>query len=129
MLKDEDASYYQQQIGVLRWLVELGRVDICTEVSMLAAFSASPRQGHLAAVLHLYGYLKKNPRSKLVFDPSPMDHEPHIIPDGWKDFYKVDKEITPADKPEARGKAVQTTCFVDSDHAGVKDGRYRSCHD
>ena len=27
-LSDEDASYYQQQIGVLRWMVELGRIDI-----------------------------------------------------------------------------------------------------
>ena len=36
----------------------------------------------------------------------------------WTDFYKIDKEITPGDMPEARGKAVQTTGFVDSDHAG-----------
>ena len=63
-----DASFYQQQIGVLRWCVELGRIDIIAEVSMLAAFSANPRQGHLAAVIHLYAYLKGNPRSKTVFD-------------------------------------------------------------
>ena len=95
LLMDEDANYYQQQIGVLRWMVELGRVDVCTEVSMLAAFSAAPRQGHLAAVLHLYGYLKKNPKSKLVFDPTPMDHECHEEPD-WRDFYgeaKVEKIV------------------------------------
>jgi hypothetical protein len=35
-------QYYQQQILVLRWLVELGRINICTEVSMLAAFAAAP---------------------------------------------------------------------------------------
>jgi hypothetical protein len=29
LLDDEDASYYMQQIGVLRWAVELARVDIC----------------------------------------------------------------------------------------------------
>jgi Reverse transcriptase (RNA-dependent DNA polymerase) len=34
---DDDANYYQQQIGVLRWAVELGRIDILTEVSMLAS--------------------------------------------------------------------------------------------
>ena len=117
LLIDEDASYYQQQIGVLRWMVELGRVDICTEVSMLAAFSAAPRQGHLAAVLHLYGYLKKNPKSKLVFDPTPMDHDCHEEPD-WRDFYGEPKELIPPDAPEPRGKSVQTTAFVDSDHAG-----------
>ena len=84
---------------------------------MLAAFSAAPREGHLAAVLHLYGYLKKNTKSKLVFDPTPMEHGPHEVRD-WSDFYKSYKELIPHDVPEARGKSVQSTCFVDSDHAG-----------
>ena len=116
-LNEGDTSYYQQQGGVLRWIVELGRIDICTEVSMLAAFSANPRQGHLAAVFHLYAYLKGNPKSKLVFDPTPMDNGPHAVHD-WSDFYKVEGEIKPSDMPKPRGRAVQTTCFVDSDHAG-----------
>ena len=111
-LTPDDASYYQQQIGILRWMVELGRIDICTEVSMLAAFTANPRQGHLAAVLHLCAYLKHNPRSKVVYDPTPMDHEPHAQCD-WSDFYQVEGEIKPSDMPEPRGHAVQTTCFVD----------------
>ena len=84
---------------------------------MLAAFSANPRQGHLAAVFHLYAYLKGNPKSKLVFDPTPMDNGPHAVHD-WSDFYKVEGEIKPSDMPKPRGRAVQTTCFVDSDHAG-----------
>ena len=117
LLNDEDVSYYQQQVGVLRWMVELGRVDICAEVSMLAAFSAAPRQGHLAAILHLYGYLKKNTKSKLVFDPTHMDHEPHAELD-WRDFYGDIKELVPPDAPVPRGKQVQMTTFVDSDHAG-----------
>ena len=117
LLNDEDASYYQQQIGVLRWMVELGRIDINTEVSMLAAFSIAPRQGHLAAVLHLYAYLKKHNRSKLVFDSSYVDHDPHPVYD-WADFYEIKEEIKPSDMPEARGKKVQTTCWVDSDHSG-----------
>jgi hypothetical protein len=37
LLDEEDASYYMQQIGVLRWAVELACVDICCEVSMMAA--------------------------------------------------------------------------------------------
>ncbi len=36
-LDSETGSYYQQQVGVLRWLVELGRWDIVREVSALAA--------------------------------------------------------------------------------------------
>ena len=46
----KETSFYQSQIGVLRWMVELGRVDIITEVSMLASHLAAPREGHLEAV-------------------------------------------------------------------------------
>ena len=34
-LSPEDALHYHSLIGVLRWIVELGHVDIITEVSML----------------------------------------------------------------------------------------------
>jgi hypothetical protein len=61
LLSDEDASFYQSQIEVLRWAVELGRIDLATEVSMLAAFSTAPRQGHLAAVLHVWSCTCLNP--------------------------------------------------------------------
>ena len=122
LLGEDDASYFQQQIGVLRWMVELGRIDICTEVSMLAAYSAAPRQGHLAAVLHLYAYLKKHERSKLVLDPRRFDHDP-VTKRDWEDFYGNVKELIPPDAPEARGEAVETTCFVDSDHAGDEVSR------
>jgi hypothetical protein len=33
----KELSYYQSQIGVLRWMVELGRIDIVTDVSSLAS--------------------------------------------------------------------------------------------
>jgi len=42
---EEEVSQYHQRIGVLQWAVELGRVDICTEVSMMAAHYAMPRKG------------------------------------------------------------------------------------
>jgi len=40
---------FQNGLGVLRWIVELGRIDIMTEVSMLSAHNAMPREGHLEA--------------------------------------------------------------------------------
>ena len=36
-LPDDEASYYHSLIGVLRWILELGRVDINTEVSMMSS--------------------------------------------------------------------------------------------
>jgi hypothetical protein len=121
-LNQADASYYQPQIGVLRWIIELGRIDIITEVSELAAYSACPRQGHLAAVIHLFAYLSKEKRDKLVFDPAPMNHPPPLQVT-WADAYRPAKEFLPPDMPEPRGKAVQMTCFVDSDHAGDQVSR------
>ena len=41
-LSAEDASYFMQQIGVLRWAVELGRINICGEVFMLTSSQAAP---------------------------------------------------------------------------------------
>ena len=43
-LEVTDAAYYQSVIGILRWMVELGRVDICCEVSMLSSHLALPRE-------------------------------------------------------------------------------------
>mmetsp|Transcript_33509 Transcript_33509/g.34005 ORF Transcript_33509/g.34005 Transcript_33509/m.34005 type:complete len:97 (-) Transcript_33509:597-887(-) len=48
-LGDELATQYQQMIGILRLSVELGRIDITTEVSFLSSFNVSPRRGHLEA--------------------------------------------------------------------------------
>ena len=45
--------YYATQIGVLRWMVELGRIDIMNEVSMLASQLALPWEVHLEAVVHI----------------------------------------------------------------------------
>ena len=118
-LDSETGSYYQQQVGVLRWLVELGRWDIVREVSALAAHSALPREGHLGGVLHLFAYLKQYPNCELAFDPTPMDWEQPKACD-WSDFYRTEGaalEENPL-KPKPRGKAVQTTAMVDSDHAG-----------
>ena len=42
-LGPKEANYYQYQIGVLHWMVEIGRVDIITEVLTLASQMAMPR--------------------------------------------------------------------------------------
>ena len=69
-LNADDAAYYQSHIGILRWIVELGRVGVCLEVSMMSSCLASPREGHLEQVLHIFAYLKKYHNTELVYDPS-----------------------------------------------------------
>ena len=110
-------NFFQQQMGVLRCLVEFGRIDITAEVSMLAAFLAGPREGHVHAMLHIFAYINTHDRSRLVLDPSYITHgeEPNA---DWNSFYPDAKEEIPPDCPEPLGKSVQMTAFVDSDHAG-----------
>ena len=59
-LVGKDAWYYMSLIGVLRWIVELGKVDICLECLMMSSCLALPRVGHLEQVLHIFGYLKQH---------------------------------------------------------------------
>ena len=63
-------NYYQNLIGILRWAMELGRIDIYLEVSLLSAYNAQPRQGHLEQVFHIFTYLKAHNRSTIMFDDS-----------------------------------------------------------
>ena len=42
-LDEDQATYYQSQIGIWQGIVELGRIDIATEVSLLASHVALPR--------------------------------------------------------------------------------------
>ena len=58
-LDEGHATYYQSQIGILCSTVELGRIDIATEISQLASHVALPRKGHLQTVFQIYAYLKK----------------------------------------------------------------------
>jgi hypothetical protein len=69
-LDGELANHFQSQIGILRWIVELGRVDIITEVSMLASHLALPQEGHIDAVFRTYAYLKLNHNARMTFDPT-----------------------------------------------------------
>ena len=123
-LKPDLAAYFQSQIGVLRWMVELGRVDIITEVSLLSSQLAMPREGHLDAVFHVYSYLKAKHNSRMAFDPSyPKIDMSSFQEHDWLNFYGDVKEALPPNAPEARGKEVDLRLFVDSDHAGDKLAR------
>ena len=53
-------SRYLQLIRVLRWAIELGRIDIMMEVSVLSQHQCQPREGHLAAAYCVFWYLKCN---------------------------------------------------------------------
>ena len=68
-LQSDKVNYYQELIGILRWAMEIGWVDILHEVSILSEYQVNPRRGHMNGVFHIFGYLKQNPKRTLCFSP------------------------------------------------------------
>ena len=124
-LNPEGVTSYQEMIGVLRWAIELGRVDILHEVSILSQYQASPREGHMEEVLHIFAYLKKKPKLTLYFNPDdPVIDEnifsEHSKEDDFKELYRDAEEQMPDRMPTPLGPPVNITAFVDASHASNK---------
>ena len=119
-LEPNDAAHYQSLIGILRWMVEIGRADICLEVSMMSSHLALPRKGHLEEVYHIFGYLKKHHNAEMPFDPTEpeIDMSQFERQDWSMSIYgDVDEELPP-NMPKPLGKSMKMRVYVDSDHAG-----------
>ena len=115
------AKYYQSQIRILRWAVELGRVDIITEVSTPASHLALPREGHLDALFQIYAYLKKRHNSHIVLDPTYLNEpQGEFIECNWREFYGNVKEPIPPNAPRPLGKEVDLRLYTDLSHADDK---------
>ena len=125
LLTPDEASYFQTIIGVMRWMVELGRIDITTEVSQLSSHLAMPREGHLMNALHIMSHLRWKHNSRLVLDPSYPDIDMSVFKsnEDWQAFYGDVQEAVPPNAPKPLGKEVVLRMFVDSDHAGDKADR------
>jgi hypothetical protein len=106
-------------------MVELGRIDIIMEVSLLASQLAMPRIRHLEAVFCIYSYLDRKHNSRMVFDPTYPGIDMGSFKEcDWKEFYGDVKEAIPPHAPKPRGKEIDLCMFVDSDHTGDCLTRY-----
>ena len=115
---------YQELIEMLRWAIELGRIDILLEVALLSSYLCLPRSRHLGQVYHIYGYLKQSPRRRLYCDPDfPKISQDRFQTFEWEDFYRGAKEDVPLNMPQPRGKEIEIHCFVDAIQSGDKETR------
>jgi hypothetical protein len=126
-LNADGIQRFQELIGVLRWAIELGRLDIMTEVSCLSQHMCEPRVGHIDAVYHIFRYLQRNMnknKGRLGFDPAIPFIDPLLFNDNaqnmehWKEFYPDAQEPMPKNIPEPLGNPVDTSAYVDANHAG-----------
>ena len=104
---------------MIRWVVEIVRVEIITEVLMMASQMDMPREGHLKAVLHVFAFSRQKYNSRMAFDPTyPVIYMNDFKECKWKNFYEYLKETIPPNAPEERGKEVDLRGYADSDHTG-----------
>ena len=92
---DNDIQFYQEMMGMLRWATELGRVDILHEISILAQYQASPREGHLEEALHIFVYLKKRPKLTLYMNPEEPSIDQgdfQVNPNEFLEYYRDSEE-------------------------------------
>ena len=119
-LSPQKASYYQSLIGILWWILELGRADITMETSAMTSMMALPRIGHLTTVLQMFAFLKHKHNGVMVFDPSEpdLDLSKFQVEDWSATPYRKCKEDIPSNAPSPRGIGFTMRGFVNSDHAG-----------
>ena len=119
-LEPQYRSYYQSLIGIIRWIVELGRVDICVEVSMMSSHVALPIQGHFEQVLHIFGYVKNHHNAEMVFDSTKPDIDMSLFKkqDWSHTIYGELNKYMSANAPPACGRGMRMAVMVDLDHSG-----------
>ena len=111
----------------MRWVIEIGKVDIEHEVSVLSSCQADPCDGHLQQILHIFAFLKNNPKLTLYCDTSPtvidLTSFTGSTSEEIRDQYRGAREELSTDAPKARGRAVEVTSFFDASHASDKKTR------
>ena len=75
-------------------MVELGRVNIITEVSLMALCMAMSREGHLECVLHMFAHLWDHYNSCMAFNLSYPDIDMKDFKEcDWKQFVSVERSV------------------------------------
>ena len=64
----DQVSWFQQHIGILGWAVELKRIDVQIEVTLLSQCQSSTLEVHLEAMYLIFRFLSNNPKKILVMD-------------------------------------------------------------
>ncbi len=128
----DEHQFYQQVVGIARWMIEIGRLDIAFEVSLMSRYLASPRIGHLTQMLHMFQYLHCHQGMDLVFDPTLINVRESLILPHQRASYKAAElkklypdavDYHPVHAPKPLGKGVQVNAFVDADLAGESTTR------
>jgi len=122
LMDEKHASLYHALISSANWLITIRHFDINYATNAMSRFAMAPREGHLAVMKRVFGYLKKYHKGRIIVDPSWMDWTPYKTEEDhtWKEMNPNAEEEIPSNMPEPMGKVACITCFVDADHAHDK---------
>ena len=62
-VEQSELTMYQEPIGEIRQAVEIKILHILHKVSFLLAYQVSPQKTHMEQLIHIFGYLKKRPKT------------------------------------------------------------------
>ncbi len=109
------------------WIIDLGRIEILTEVFLLPSHMVLSCQGYLKTAVQVMLYFLLHHNSNLCMDPTcpDIDSTQFLVYD-WSEFYGGVENPIPPNAPKAIGKVLDLHMFVDSYH--VRDNHtHRSC--
>ncbi len=116
LLELDGIQKYQSMVGSMQWAVTLGRIDILTALMTMSRFRVAPRVKHLERLKRMIGYLKKFKHATIRVLTDEPDYS--VLPEQNYDWdysiYGKVSESIPDDIPEALGKPVTLTHFVDA---------------
>ena len=82
-------------------MIELGRIDIITKVSLLLSHVALPREGHLEAAVHVMAHVGQRYNFRLVYVHSYPEIDYSAFKEcDWSEFYRDAKEALPMNNQE-----------------------------
>ena len=115
----DDIAKFQSIIGALQWTISLCRFDIGNAVMTMGRCRSEPLLGHMERAKRIVGCLKKFPHACIRFRTGIPNHEAvcgeHPPSHEWMhSICGNPKEQIPDNAPEAKGKPVRTTTFLDA---------------
>ena len=122
---DDELNFYQNIIGILFWSVELSRIDIDYEVSILSRYLAQPRTGHLVQALHILKYLDIYKEKTIAMNlalpniATPVEDVESRV-QNMKSIYSDAMEAISYNVLIPGGRSIHMSFFVDANHTSDK---------
>ena len=85
---DAEKDKYWQCISEMKWVINLGRIDIMYATIVISQYCPDHCKGHLSKIQHLYDYLKKYTSTSINFNTEMTAYDDfNMIKGNWGNLY------------------------------------------